>query len=442
MKPRHLVMMSLGSAIGAGLFVGSGAGVAAAGPAVLVSYALAGLIVIAVMRMLGEMVAADPHPGAFSYYAGKAMGPSVAFAVGWLWWGTLCLVVAAEATAAAQIMAGLVPLFPQWVYAAAFMVLFTWINLWGVRNFGEFEFWFAFLKVAFVVVFLVVGVLFLLNLTPAPSPGLGVIGDSGFAPTGLSGIAAGLLVVVFSFGGTEIVAVAAAETAEPQKSIARATRTIIWRILFFYMGSVAIMVLVLPWDDPQLLASPFVAVLNTAGLPLLGAVLGLVIVAALLSSLNANVYGSSRMFYSLARTGMAPSRLATVSGTGVPVSGVLASSAFGFAAVALNYFWAESALGTLLNITGATLLITWTSAIVSHIILRHRAEAEGRELPLRMWGFPHLSWLTLAGVACIVLLGMTEPDVRFQLLGTFAVTAALWGLGVYVTRRNTHAAQS
>ncbi|WP_029088219.1 amino acid permease [Brevibacterium album] len=436
MKPRHLVMMSLGSAIGAGLFVGSGAGVAAAGPAVLVSYALAGLIVIAVMRMLGEMVAADPAPGAFAYYAGKALGPTAAFTVGWLWWATLCLVIAAESTAAAQIMAGLVPLFPQWAYAAAFMLLFTWINLWGVRNFGEFEFWFAFLKVAFVVLFLVVGVLFLLGLTPADSPGFGVVTGSSFAPTGISGIAAGLLIVAFSFGGIEIVAVAAAETAEPQKSIGRATRTIIWRILLFYMGSVAIMVLALPWDDPQLLSSPFVAVLDRAGLPALSAVLGLVIVAALLSSLNANVYGSSRMFYSLAREGMAPRRLATLSRSGVPRAGVLASSAFGFAAVALNYFWAESALGALLNITGATLIITWASAIISHIVLRRRAEAAGETLPLRMWGFPVLSWATLAGVLGIIALGMTVPEVRSQLLGTFAVTAALWLTGLLVTRRN------
>ena len=435
MRPRHLVMMSLGSAIGAGLFVGSGAGIAAAGPAVLVSYAIAGLIVIAVMRMLGEMVAADPNPGAFSYYAGKALGPSTAFAVGWLWWITLCLVVAAEATAAAQILAGIVPLFPQWVYALVFMVIFTWINLWGVRKFGEFEFWFSFIKVAFVVLFLILGIAFLLGWTPADSPGLThVTGD--LMPHGISGIAAGLLVVVFAFGGIEIVAVAAAETAQPEKSIATATRTIVWRILLFYMGSVGIMVLALPWDDPALLQSPFVAVLNTAGLPLLGAILGFIIVAALLSSLNANVYGASRMFFSLAQRGMAPRATAKLDDRAVPAAGVWMSVAFGFIAVGLNYFWAEAVLGLLLNLVGSTLIVTWLSAIISHLILRTRAERSGQDLPLKMWLFPYLSWATLAALIAVIILGFTVPDVRSQLLATLGLYVALQVAGVIVTRRN------
>ena len=434
MLPRHLVMMSLGSAIGAGLFVGSGAGIAAAGPAVLVSYAIAGLIVIAVMRMLGEMVAADPNPGAFSYYAGKALGPSTAFAVGWLWWITLCLVVAAEATAAAQILAGIVPLFPQWVYALVFMVIFTWINLWGVRKFGEFEFWFSFIKVAFVVLFLILGIAFLLGWTPADSPGLThVTGD--LMPHGISGIAAGLLVVVFAFGGIEIVAVAAAETAQPEKSIATATRTIVWRILLFYMGSVGIMVLALPWDDPDLLQSPFVAVLNTAGLPVLGAILGFIIVAALLSSLNANVYGASRMYFSLAQRGMAPQRTGRLNDRAVPAAGVWMSVAFGFVAVLLNYLWAEAVLGMLLNLVGSTLIATWLAAIISHLILRTRAERAGQHLPLKMWLFPYLSWATLAALVAVIVLGFTVPDVRSQLLATLGLYVALFIAGRIVTAR-------
>lgn len=439
MRPRHLIMMSLGSAIGAGLFVGSGAGIAAAGPAVLVSYAIAGLIVIAVMRMLGEMVAADPNPGAFSYYVGKALGPSAAFAVGWLWWITLCLVVAAEATAAAQIMAGIVPLFPQWGYALAFMVLFTWINLWGVKNFGEFEFWFSFIKVAFVFLFLALGAAFLLGWTPGDSPGLTNITESAFMPNGMGGIAAGLLVVVFAFGGIEIVAVAAAETAEPQRSIKSATRTILWRILLFYMGSVGIMVLALPWDDPSLLESPFVAVLNRAGLPVLAALIGMIIVAALLSSLNANVYGASRMFYSLSQRGMAPRRMGGLNERAVPSLGVWMSVAFGFVAVLLNYFWAEEVLGLLLNIVGSTLIVTWLSAIIAHLILRTRAEKAGEKLPLTMWLFPYLSWATLVGLVAIIVLGFTVPDVRTQLLLTFGLFAVLLVLGVIAARRGVQA---
>ena len=306
MKPRHLVMMSLGSAIGAGLFVGSGAGIATAGPAVLLSYVISGAIVLAVMRMLGEMVADDPNPGAFSYYADKALGPAAGFAIGWLWWIEMGLVVATEATAAARYLSTLIPGFPQWGFALIIMVVFTGINLVKVGSFGEFEFWFSLIKITFVVVFLVLGAAFLLGFTPAASPGWGNLLGSDFMPHGVKGVASALLVVIFAFGGVEIVAVAAAETADPERSIRKAVNTILWRILIFYMGAVTIMLLALPWNDPSLTDAPFVAVLNAAGLPAVAAMIGTVVVVALLSSLNANLYGGSRMIFSLAERRMGP----------------------------------------------------------------------------------------------------------------------------------------
>ena len=291
MKGRQLVMMSLGSAIGTGLFVGSGKGVAAAGPAVLIAYVISGLLVIAIMYMLGEMVAAHPDSGAFSVYAERAMGPAVGFAVGWVWWIQLVVVVAAEATAAASVLYAMWPVAPTWLMSLIFLVVLTGINLLGVDRFGEFEFWFSLIKVAAVVVFLVVGVLMILGLTKAPAPGLSnVIHHGGFLPNGMSGLTSALLIVVFAFGGIEIMAVAAAETEDPARNVGRAVRTIIWRILLFYMGSVAIMVVVLPWDDPALAKSSFVAVLNHAGIPVAAEIMGVVIVLALLSSLNANLY--------------------------------------------------------------------------------------------------------------------------------------------------------
>nr|WP_309131326.1 amino acid permease [Brevibacterium sp.] len=435
MKPRHLVMMSLGSAIGAGLFVGAGAGIQAAGPAVLVSYVVAGLIVIFVMRALGELVAADPNPGAFSHYAGKAMGPAAAFAVGALWWVQLCLVVAAEATAAAQIAAGYIPGIPQWVIALIIMIVFTAINLTTSGSFGEFEFWFSLIKVAFVTLFVVLGVAFLLGWTPA-EPSAGIFAD-GFMPTGFPGVAAGLLVVAFAFGGIEIVAVAAAETANPSRSVGKAIKGVVWRILFLYIGSVAIIVTVLDWKDPRLADSPFVAVLETAGLPLIASTLAAVIVIALLSSMNANIYGASRMSFSMSQRSMLPAGLGTTNRRGVPVPSVLATSAFGFIAVALNYFWAAEVLGILLNIVGSTLIVTWVVTLVSHIVLRRRAEAAGTELPLKMWLFPWLSYATLAGIAAIIVLGLTVETVRFQIIGTLIFTVALYLIGILVTRRHS-----
>ena len=435
MKGRHLVMMSLGSAIGTGLFVGSGKGVAAAGPAVLVAYVVAGLLVIAVMSMLGEMVAAHPDSGAFSVFTSRAMGPAAGFAMGWLWWATLVVVVAAEGIAAAQILTSMWPVAPQWLLTLVFTVLLTVVNLLGVDRFGEFEFWFALVKVVAVVAFLVLGVLMVAGLLAAPSPGVSNLVDhGGFMPRGWDGVATALLLVVFSFGGIEIVAVAAAETEDPARNVGRAVRTIVWRILVFYMGSVAVMVLALPWDTPALSQSPFVAVLDRAGLPAAGEVMTVVIVVALLSSLSANLYGAARMLGSLASRGMAPRAAGEPGRRGVPVVSVLASVAFSFVCVVLTYFWGGRVLDVLLNLVGSTIIVTYALTISSQIILRRRADRRGEELPLRVPGHPWTSWGALAILVGIVVLGMIVPEVRSQLLSTAAVTVGLFLVGVVWSR--------
>ena len=217
-------------------------------------------------------------------------------------------------------------------------------------------------------------------------------------------------------------------------------RTILWRILLFYMGAVTVMLLVLPWDSPEIEQAPFVAVLNAAGFPALAAAIAVVIIIALLSSLNANLYGASRMIFSLAERGMAPAALHRTNSRGVPVSSVLATSVFGFVAVALNYFWGDAVLKALLNIVGSTLIVTWLAIIVSHLVLRRRAEREGTDLPLKMWGFPYLSWLTLAALLGIVALGFTGPEVAAQLSATFLLTAALFIVGWLLDRRRISSA--
>lgn len=419
LKDRHLVMMALGSAIGTGLFIGTGAAIRTAGPAVLLSFLVACVLLVLVMRALGEMAAADPSPGAFSTYAEKAMGRTVGRTLGWLWWAQIVVVVAAEATAAAQLLTELWPVTEQWVLALLFMVVFTGVNLVQVRTLGETEFWFALMKVLAVLAFLAVGLAVLLGLSEAPSPGLdNLTAHGGFLPNGLTGVAAALLVVVFAFGGTELVTIAAAETEDPQHSVARAVRTVLVRILVFYVGAVTVMVLVLPWNDEQLSVSPFVAVLDAAGVPGADVGMAVVIILALLSALNANIYGSSRMLYSLARRGSAPRAFADVSDRGVPRTAVVASVVFGFVAVALNYLWPETVLLWMLNTVGATCLVVWGLALVSQIVLRRRADRDGTELPLRMWAFPWLSWLALAVLAGIVLLGLLDDAVRGQLLLT------------------------
>lgn len=278
LKPRQLIMMGLGSAIGAGLFLGSGVGVQLAGPAVLLSYLVAGALVIIVMHALGEMAAARPNRGAFSVYAADALGPTAGATVGWLWWVQLVIVIAAEAVGAAGLLATLWPSLSVPALALLFMAAFTVVNLLGVRNLGEFEFWFAIIKVAAIVAFILVGVALLLGWLPdVASPGLSnFTAHGGFAPAGLAGIGAALLVVVFAFGGTEIVAVAAAETEDPERSVARAIRTVAWRIVVFYLGSLSVIVAVVPWTSPAL-KSPFAAVLQAANIP--GAAAAITLVA-------------------------------------------------------------------------------------------------------------------------------------------------------------------
>ena len=431
MKGRHLVMMSLGSAIGTGLFVGSGKGVAAAGPATLVAYVVAGLLVIAIMYMLGEMVAAHPDSGAFSVYTSRAMGPAAGFAMGWVWWIELVIVVAAEAIAAASTLVAMWPIAPVWLLTLIFLVVLTAVNLLGVDRFGEFEFWFALLKVAAVLVFLVIGVLLICGVLAAPAAGASnLVGHGGFMPNGWSGIAAALLMVTFSFGGIEIMAVAAAETEDPARNVSRAVRTIVWRILLFYMGSVAVMVIAVPWDDPKLGTSPFVAVLDRAGIPAASEVMTLVIVLALLSSLNANLYGAARMLGSLAERGMAPRAAMRTRGRSVPAMAVLASVLFGFCCVLATFRWGDIVLGTLLNIVGSTIIVTYFFTICSQYVLRRQVEREGTPLPMRIKGFPVVSWVSMILLAGIVVLGMFAPDVRAQLLSTGALVVVLYLVGI------------
>jgi AAT family amino acid transporter len=437
---RQISMMGLGGAIGAGLFVGSGEAISIAGPAVLVSYLVAGTIVILVMSMLAEMVAARPSSGAFSSFAQRAMGRSAGSAVGWLYWIQLVVVIAAEATGAAGIIERWVPGIPAWLWVLIFVAALTAVNLFGVRNYGRFEFWFAAIKVFAIIAFLVVGACAILGLIPGvPATGVGnLVAHGGFAPHGIAGIAAALLIVVFAFGGTEVVAIAAAESDDPANNIKRIVREVMVRILVFYLGSIFVIVAVLPWNSPEVLEGPFSAVLATLRVPGVDLVMSLIVVMALLSAMNANIYGASRMAYSLGERGLAPLASVRTSAAGVPYVAVLASVAFGFVTVALNWAFPETVLGLLLNIVGSTVLVIWTATVIAQIILRRRADRDGEAMPMRMWGFPWLSWLALALLGSIIALAMIDPTARTQLLLTLGLTAALLVVARLTRGRSRH----
>jgi L-asparagine transporter-like permease len=432
LKQRHLSMIALGGVIGAGLFVGSGAGIAAAGPSIVIAYTLSGLLVMLVMRMLGEMSAAYPSSGSFSAHAERAIGPWAGFTAGWAFWVLLCTAVGLEGIGAAKIVTGWLPGTPEWAWVALFMVVFCATNLAAVKNFGEFEFWFAALKVGAIGLFLVLGVLAIAGVLPGTdAPGTAhLTGEGGFLPNGSEGLVIGLLASVFAYGGLETVTIAAAESENPVKGVASAVRTAMWRIAVFYIGSMAVIVTLVPWDSKAVVeAGPYVAALSRLGIPGAGQLMNVVILLALLSAMNANIYGSSRIAYSLVERGQGPKTLGRVSG-GVPRVAVLTSSVFGFVCVVLSYWRPDDVFPWLLNMIGAVVLVVWIFIAASQLRLRALLEREAPEkLTVRMWAFPWLTWLALAAMATIFVLMAREPDTRVQLYGTGGMTAVLAVIG-------------
>ncbi|MGW1055211.1 amino acid permease [Streptomyces sp. NPDC002521] len=434
---RHLTMIGLGGAIGSGLFVGSGAGIAVAGPGILISFLGAGLLAVLVMRMMGEMTVAFPDAGSFSAHAERAIGRWAGFTVGWLYWILMSVVLAIEATGAAVIVHTWVPAVGTWVWVLLFMAGLTAANLAAVGIFGEFEYWFACLKVGAVLGFLVLGGLAVVGALPGEDAGLGnLTAHGGFLPRGWDGVLSGLLSVVFAFGGMEIVTLAAAESEDPVHGLSRAMRTVVWRLLVFSVGSVAVVVLVLPWNDSKVGASPFVAVLEHVGLPGAAQVMNVVLLAALLSALNANLYAASRMVHSLAERGDAPRVLRRLSASGVPQRAVLVSVAFGFISVLLNFQWPDSVFMWMLNAVGAIGLVVWIAVAVSQLRLRTELEREApQRLALRMWGFPGLTIVALLAMGLVLALLAAEESSRPQVVGTGVLTAVVLAVGVVRQRR-------
>jgi L-asparagine transporter-like permease len=437
LKQRHLSMIALGGVIGAGLFVGSGAGIAAAGPGIILAFVAAGLLVMLVMRMLGEMSAAHPASGSFSVHAEREIGPWAGLTTGWMYWVMLCCGVAAEATAAGSIMNSWITGVPAFVWVGVFMAFFCASNLTAVKNFGEFEFWFAAVKIAAIVAFLALGVLGVTGVIGHAPGAANLTGHGGFLPHGGTGLVTGLLAAVFAYGGLETVTIAAAESDNPRRNVANAVRTAVWRIAIFYIGSMALVVTLVPWNNPDVVKlGPYVTVLQLLNVPGAAVVMKAVVLIALLSAMNANIYGASRMVYSLVSRGQGPKVLAKVSG-GVPRLGVLASCGFGFAAVLAGYFWPDTVFAWLMNSTGVAILVVWLFIGIAQLRMRRRIERETPELlTVRMWAFPYLTWVAIAAVAALLALMTTSPGDRDQLYAAGVLVAALSGVGYWRQRRN------
>jgi len=423
LRPRHMTMIALGGVIGAGLFVGSGVVIKATGPAAVLSFAITGLIVLLVMRMLAEMAVALPAVGSFYEYARlawsdrPALGDLAGFVTGWMYWYFWVIVVAQEAVAGANLVRYWLPNEPTWVVSLGLLLSLTVTNLISVRIFGEFEFWFASIKVVAIFVFLLLAGLFVVGLWPGAGRHMAnLTAHGGFAPNGILPILTGAVAATGFYFGAEIVPIAAAETAEPAKAVAKAMNSVISRVLFFYVGSILLIVCLVPWNSPGI-STPYVTALEAMHIPGGPDIMNAVVLTAVLSALNSGLYASSRMLFALTRRGDAPRVLATLSGNGVPTRAILLGTLFGYVAVIMSYVSPDTVFAFLVNSYGTVAIFVYVLIAMSELRLRRRLEREAPDrLRMRMWGYPYLTYLTIAAMLAIVLAMAFIPEQRTPLL--------------------------
>lgn len=427
-------LIALGGVIGAGLFVGSGVVVQSAGPAAIVSFALTGTLVVLVMRMLGEMAAAYPAAGGFYEYNRLALGELAGFMTGWMYWYFWVIVVALEAVAGARLLMYWFPAATPWMLTLALVLSFSIMNLLSVRLWGETEYWFASIKVAAIIVFLLVGIAYIAGFWPAVGSGLGnLTAHGGFMPRGIGPVLTGAVAATGFYFGAELVTVAAAESAVPEVTVARATQSVIGRVLVFYLGSVFVVVTVIPWNSPAM-AQPYVSTLERLQIPGAPALMNGVILTAVLSALNSGLFASSRMLLSMARRGDAPRALTRLSSRGVPALAILTGTAFGYCAVVMSYVSPEGVFAFLVNSYGTVAIFVYLLIALSQLKLRAELEREAPErLRIRMWAYPFLTWLAIVAMIGIVAAMAFIPEQRSSF--AFGILSAAAMLVAYGVRR-------
>lgn len=440
LRSRHVTMITLGGIIGASLFVGSGNIIHAAGPAATVSYAIGGLLVFLAMRMLGEMAAARPAVGSFMEYARVGLGNWAAYIVGWLYWYFWVGVIAYESVVGGGMVHGWFPIVPAWAGSLALLAIFVCSNLISLRTFGETEFWLASIKVIAIVVFLGVGVLFALGLWPHATFSVQNLWvNGGFMPNGIGIVVSSVALVLFSYFGTEIAVMAAAESENPAKGIRQAANTVIWRVMLFYVGAVLVIVMIVPWNQlptPDVIA-PFTYVFQKFGVPGAQVIMSLVIFTAVISVLNSGTYSASRMFAALAEQRLAPGVVAKRNKRGVPTVAVIASTVGGVIATLVNFLAPSSGIyDFIMNSTGLVALFVYVFIAVTQWRLRLKMSPDERaNLKLRVWLFPWLNILLLVGAVGIVVIMMFSDSGRTQVWTSLLAAAALFLFWPIVRKR-------
>ena len=420
LKVRHIRLMALGSTIGVGLFLGSASAIQIAGPSILLGYLLAGIVAFIVLRTLGEMAVHEPVAGSFAAYANSYIGPLAGYMVGWGYWTYWIVVGIAEVTAVGIYMGIWFPEMPQWVWALSSILMMGLINLIAVKVFGEFEFWFALIKVVAIVAMIALGgsVIFF-GFTNDWNPiGLANLWQhGGFFPNGISGMLLSLQMVLFAYVGIEMIGLSAGEAENPRKTIPMAIDSLAWRILIFYMGAIFVILAIFPWNEVGQQGSPFVVMFERIGLREAAGIINFVVITAALSSCNAGIFSGGRLLYALSVNGYAPPPFAKLSKYGVPHRAVIATVAVCMTGVVLNYFVPDKAFQYIMAAVTFVGLMVWIAILITQIQFRRSlTKVQVAELAYRTPWWPYSSWFALAFIALVVVLMGFHEDARIALV--------------------------
>ncbi|SDG30002.1 amino acid permease [Phytopseudomonas seleniipraecipitans] len=437
LKNRHIQLIALGGAIGTGLFLGSAGVMASAGPSMILGYAIGGFIAFLIMRQLGEMIVEEPVAGSFSHFAHAYWGPFAGFLSGWNYWVLYVLVGMAELTAVGKYVQYWWPEVPTWATAAVFFLVINAINLTNVRVFGEAEFWFSIIKVVAIMGMILLGCYLLFSGAGGEQASVSNLwSHGGFFPNGISGLVMVMAIIMFSFGGLELVGITAAEADQPKTVIPKAINQVVYRILIFYVGALTVLLSLHPWDDlvatltaggDSYGSSPFVQIFSLIGSDTAAHILNFVVLTAALSVYNSGVYCNSRMLYGLAEKGNAPKSLLKVDKRGVPVLAIFFSAAFTLICVVVNYLVPKSALELLMSLVVAALVINWAMISLAHIKFRKAMQAKGVEPSFKAFWFPFANYLCLGFVLFILALMLFIPGIRMSVIAIPFWLLFIWG---------------
>ncbi|SOY70350.1 amino acid permease [Cupriavidus taiwanensis] len=439
LKSRHIQMIAIGGAIGTGLFYGSSWAIKTAGPAIILTYLVAAVAIYFVMRALGEMAVEEPVSGSYISYSNRYIHRFAGFLNGWNAFIFLLATSAAELNALGNYVHFWFPTMPIWVTALIAVSVMFFVNMIGVKFYGEAEFWFALIKVTAIVAMIVFGVgmiFFGLGNHGEPIGHHNLVDHGGFFAKGIGGMVLSIVMVAFSFGGIENLGLAAGEAKDVKTTMPKAVSATFWRLLIFYVGAIAVLLMIFPWTSLTAKGSPFVDVFARIGVPAAAGIMNLVVITAVLSAVNASVFTNSRTFYNLALQKNAPAFLGTVNRRNVPSRAIMLVFATMFAGVLLNYLMPEKAFELFSSITVFALVCAWTSIVVSHLRFRKLKMQAGQahSLSYKMPFFPYGNYIALAFIAAVLVCIAILPDMRMSLMVSAAWVAIVFVAYKFYTR--------